>query len=80
MRTPRNISGKELASRLSSLGYQPIRQRGSHLRLQTTQKGEHSVTIPLHDPIPIGTLKSILREVATHFDITTEELLIRLGY
>jgi predicted RNA binding protein YcfA (HicA-like mRNA interferase family) len=80
MRTPRNISGKELASRLSSLGYQPIRQRGSHLRLQTTEKGEHSVTIPLHDPIPIGTLKSILREVANHLGITTEELLITLGY
>ncbi|NYE57789.1 putative RNA binding protein YcfA (HicA-like mRNA interferase family) [Carboxydothermus ferrireducens DSM 11255] len=34
------------------------RQTGSHIRLTTTLKGEHHVTIPLHDPLKIGTLNN----------------------
>ncbi len=78
MKTPRSISGKELAQSLRQLGYEPTRQRGSHLRLKTLEHGEHFLTIPLHDFIPIGTLNSILRAVADHFNITKEELLEKL--
>jgi hypothetical protein len=40
--------------------------------------GEHFVTIPLHDPIPIGTFNSILREITDHLDISKDELLNKL--
>ena len=78
MKTPRNISGKELARKLTALGYEPTRQRGSHLRLRTLQHGEHFVTIPQHEAIPIGTLNSILRDVALHFQIEKEVLVEQL--
>lgn len=42
MRIPRDISGKELAKRLSKYGYKVARQTGSHMRLVT---GEHHITI-----------------------------------
>ncbi|MBS1904757.1 MAG: type II toxin-antitoxin system HicA family toxin [Bacteroidetes bacterium] len=77
-KTPRGVSGKALIKGLALLGYQPVRQRGSHARLRTEQSGEHFVTIPIHDSIPVGTLNSILREVADHFQISKEELLQRL--
>ena len=78
MKTPRNISGKELDRKLTALGYEPTRQRGSHLRLRTLLQGEHFVTVPQHDFIPVGTLNSILRDIASHLQIEKEELVDKL--
>ena len=78
MRLPRDISGDELAKALRQLGYVATRQTGSHLRLTTSERGEHHVTIPRHDPIKIGTLAGILQDVAAHFDVSREQLLTRL--
>jgi predicted RNA binding protein YcfA (HicA-like mRNA interferase family) len=78
MKLPRDISGDELAKALRKLGYVATRQTGSHLRLTTSESGEHHVTIPRHDPIKIGTLAGILQDVAVHFDVSREQLLTRL--
>lgn len=43
MRIPRDISGNELAQKLTSLGYEVTRQKGSHMRLTTLNRGEHHV-------------------------------------
>lgn len=67
MRIPRKISGAELIALLKRFGYMQIRQVGSHVRLVTDEKGIHRLTVPLHDPIKVGTLNSILNEVAVHF-------------
>lgn len=56
MKIPRDLSGQELIKRLKQLGYLPTRQSGSHIRLTTTQKREHNITIPNHDNLKIGTL------------------------
>ncbi len=77
-KTPRGISGKELIKALSLLGYEPIRQKGSHVRMRTVEHGEHFVTVPQHNAIPVGTINSILREIAEHFDMPKEELLEKL--
>jgi predicted RNA binding protein YcfA (HicA-like mRNA interferase family) len=74
MRLPRDISSKELIGRLQKLGYEISRQKGSHIRLTTFLEGEHQITIPNHNPIRLGTLSSILLEVATHFNKTKEEI------
>lgn len=79
MKLPRDLSGAELARRLRALGYEPNRQTGSHMRLTTLVGGEHHVTIPAHDPIRIGTLNAILREVERHHGLTREQVLERLG-
>lgn len=78
MKLPRNISGLELANKLSVLGYQRSRQSGSHIRLTTRQNGEHHITIPLHEPLKVGTFSAILNEVAKHFLISRDELIKRL--
>ena len=78
MKIPRDISGAELAGRLKVLGYAETRQSGSHLRLTTPENGEHHVTIPLHNPLKIGTLANILNDITNHFDMSREELLKKI--
>jgi predicted RNA binding protein YcfA (HicA-like mRNA interferase family) len=78
MRLPRNLSGDDLIAALAKLGYRPTRQRGSHVRLTTDQNGKHDVTVPRHDPLRVGTLAAIFRDVAAHSGITRDELLERL--
>ncbi|MEW6026684.1 MAG: type II toxin-antitoxin system HicA family toxin [Planctomycetota bacterium] len=46
MKLPRDIGGLELAELLKKYGYTIGRQSGSHLRLTSTMKGEHHITIP----------------------------------
>lgn len=75
MKLPRDWSGLDLARRLRVLGYEVTRQTGSHLRLTTERDGEHHITIPAHDPLKIGTLNAILRDVADHHALTREPLL-----
>lgn len=78
MRLPRNLSGDELIKALARLGYQPTRQRGSHVRVTTEQNGRHDLTVPRSNPLRIGTLAAILRDVATHHSISRDELLKRI--
>ena len=75
MKIPRDLTGAELIKKLKKLGYSPTRQSGSHIRITTIENGEHHITIPNHDPIKIGTLSSILTDIAQHFNITKDELL-----
>jgi predicted RNA binding protein YcfA (HicA-like mRNA interferase family) len=78
MRLPRDLTGPDLVKALEQLGYVVTRQTGSHIRLTTTDNGEHHLTVPAHDPIKLGTLNSILRDVAAHFGLEREELLKKL--
>jgi len=59
------ISGLDLIRFLSSLGYETIRQRGSHIRLRKqTALGEHNLTVPAHKEVAKGTLNDILTRVS----------------
>lgn len=69
MRLPRDLSGRDLARALRRYGYAITRETGSHMRLTTQQGGEHYVTIPDHASLRIGTLASILGDVAAHLNI-----------
>jgi predicted RNA binding protein YcfA (HicA-like mRNA interferase family) len=72
---PRDLSSSDLIKRLAQLDYEVTRQTGSHVRLTTLRNGEHNVTIPAHNPLKLGTLTAILRDIAAHFQITRDELL-----
>lgn len=78
MRIPRDVTGLELIQLLKPYGYEIVRQTGSHIRIQTHQQGEHSETIPRHNPIKIGTLNNILKNIAAHFGVTKDELAVKL--
>jgi len=75
----RDESGESLGGRLSKYGYQVVRTTGSHIRLSTNKNGEHFITIPKHDHLKIGTLNSILRDVADHIGVSKNELIESLS-
>jgi predicted RNA binding protein YcfA (HicA-like mRNA interferase family) len=74
MRLPRVVSGESLAIALRIFGYAVSRQKGSHVRLTTQDKGEHHVTIPNHSPLRLVTLNAILKDVAEHAGLTRDEV------
>lgn len=78
MKLPRELSGEELARLLKKYGYEITRQTGSHIRLTTIEKGEHHITIPAHKYLKIGTLSSILNDIAAHFKMDKGELTKKL--
>jgi predicted RNA binding protein YcfA (HicA-like mRNA interferase family) len=78
MKIPRDINSQQLVSKLKQFGYEKTRQTGSHIRLTSTTYGKHHITIPAHRPIKIGTLSSILNDVASHLKISKDELLTKL--
>jgi len=76
---PRNVSGAKVAAALKVLGYEVVRQAGSHLRLTTMVNGTHHVSIPAHRELKTGTLSGgVLKPVAAHHKLTVEELLKKL--
>ncbi len=78
MKLPRDLSGSELVNALARLKYEVSHQKGSHIRLTTQQNGEHHITVPAHDPIKIGTLNAILKDIAAHAGLTRDELVALL--
>lgn len=78
MKLPRDLDAADLSRRLARYGYSVTRQTGSHLRLTTTQGGEHHVTIPAHGPLRVGTLNGILSDVAAHLKKPKGEFLKEL--
>jgi len=78
MKIPRDLAGSDLAKALRTLGYETTRQTGSHVRLTTLTGGEHHVSVPMHKVLPVGTLRSILKEVGRHLDMSAEEVAARL--
>lgn len=79
MKLPRDLSGPELVKALRVLGYVVDRQKGSHVRVTTQQGGEHQEVVPNHHPIKVGTLSGILKDIATHHDLTVGNLIRKLG-
>ncbi len=76
MRIPRDVSGEALCGLLGRLGYEVVRQTGSHVRL--THRGEHQVTIPRHRDLKVGTVSGIISDVADHLYTTKEDIIQRL--
>ncbi len=73
------VSGRRFVRMLKSLGYEVVRQRGSHVRLRKKRDaGEHNLTIPLHSVMAKGTLSDILNDVALRSQISKDDLIRRL--
>ncbi len=66
------ISGKEAIKRFQKIGYQVLRQQGSHVRLRHAfDSKRRPLTIPMHRELKFG----LLRQLIKHADITVEEFL-----
>jgi predicted RNA binding protein YcfA (HicA-like mRNA interferase family) len=67
--------GRQVDSRLKRLGYAVIRQKGSHIRLFHQEAPTHSISVPLHNPLKIGTFHGILVEVAQAQSVSVQDIL-----
>ena len=76
MRIPRDVDASALIKLLERYGYKVIRQTGSHVRLCKAfgDNEQHSITVPNHQPIKIGTLGSIVKDVALINGLDPKEL------
>jgi len=73
------VSGDALIKLLQSLGYEVLRQRGSHVTLSRSgPPGEHRVTVPRHKTVAKGTLNDILAQVAARTGVSKHDLLDRI--
>jgi len=71
----RRVSGKEAIRALERLGFERVRQRGSHVVLKKqTPEGAVGCVVPLHRELAIGTLRGILRQAR----ITPDEFMENL--
>ena len=63
------VSGEKAIKSLCKSGFVVTRQKGSHIRLKKmTFQGMITVTVPLHNVLDRGTLKSILRTAGVSVD------------
>lgn len=74
MKLPRDMDAAELIKALGRLGYRPVRQTGSHIRLQCDDPA-HALTIPNHRPLRVGTLAAILAEVSANHGMERDALI-----
>ena len=59
----RKVSGEEAIRALTRLGFERVRQRGSHVILKKQIfEGEVGCVVPLHRELKIGTIRGILRQ------------------
>ena len=63
------LSGKRLIRILQKLGYRFVRQRGSHIRLECSER--KSVTVPNYKTIDRSLLRKILRDA----ELSSEEFM-----
>lgn len=75
---PRNLDADDLIKILKHFQYHVVRQTGSHIRL-TSNETNLSITIPNHSPLKVGTLNSILNDIAFQLGITKDELLKKIN-
>ena len=73
MKLPRDVSGEELSRLLRGLGYEIVRQTGSHIRL--SRGSEHHITIPRHRELKVGTMSNIIKDLVDHLKMSREEVI-----
>ena len=66
------VSGKECRKALGKLGFEEVRQRGSHLVMKRNEAG---CVVPMHAEIKTGTLSGILKQAG----VSVEEFIDALG-
>lgn len=69
------ISSREAIRALENLGFEQVRQTGSHVVMKKeTEEGEIGCVVPVHRELKIGTLSGILKQA----QVTVEEFIENL--
>lgn len=63
------LSGREVVKMLKKIGYEPTRQRGSHIILvKETSESKRALVVPDHKEVDPGTLIEIIRQAGLKRD------------
>ena len=65
------VSGAALVRELERLGFEKLRQSGSHVIMRRGTKG---CVVPMHSEVKVGTLSGVLRQA----DVSPEEFIAAL--
>ena len=69
------VSGRDMIAALQRIGYQVVRQKGSHVRLRhPAPAARQPVTVPMHRELRPGLVRAIVRDAA----LTPEEFAVLL--
>ncbi|MCS6936160.1 MAG: type II toxin-antitoxin system HicA family toxin [Candidatus Bipolaricaulota bacterium] len=62
----KRLSGQEVIAILGRFGFQPVHQRGSHVKLRRINPAgmKQTLTVIVHDELDVGTLRSIFRQAS----------------
>ena len=66
-----HVSGAEVQRALERLGFQKLRQSGSHVVMKRESRG---CIVPMHSEVKIGTLAGLLRQA----EVSPEEFMVAL--
>ena len=66
-----HVSGAEIQRALERLGFNKVRQSGSHVVMKREGKG---CVVPMHSEVKVGTLAGLLRQA----EVSSEEFLLAL--
>lgn len=59
MKLPRDVNGLEAVRALRRLGFEELRQSGSHVVMR---RAGRTVVVPMHRPIKPGTLRGLIEQ------------------
>lgn len=66
----KRLSGEQISEALKRMGFEPVRQRGSHVIMKKiTTSGTIGCVVPMHREVATGTLHGLLKQA----QITPEE-------
>lgn len=71
MKVPRDVNGPEAVQALRRLGFESLRQTGSHHVMRCREK---TVVVPQHKPIKPGTLRGMLEQAGVSIEEFVEAL------
>ena len=69
------VCAREAIRAFERVGYEVVRQRGSHIRLRTADGTRAPLTVPNHSPLKPGLLRRLLRDAA----VSVDEFIALLG-
>jgi predicted RNA binding protein YcfA (HicA-like mRNA interferase family) len=69
MKVPRDVTGTEAVRALRRLGFESVRQTGSH---HIMRRNDKTVVVPQHKPIKPGTLRGMLDQAGVTLEAFTE--------
>lgn len=66
---PRVYSGQKIIKALTRAGFYIVSTKGSHVKLRGIRFGKlHTVVVPKHKEVALGTFQSILNQAAMEFE------------